>query len=346
MAIPKLLVAESPERTAPLSVLLVERHRFVAQCLSRLVANLGGAEITAQAHTRAEALAVIAKASPDVAIVDLDITPDAGLIEAMRELSPDTRIVVLADRTGGDNRGLVRALAAGATGAIYKEDSLEDLSRALSISTRNTPVLAEAAAGVLLQSYLDALAEKQARVVATIEALASAVEVRDHVTGSHLHRVTELASACMELIDPDLASNDELRFGFTLHDVGKIGVPDAILNKPQRLTADEWTIMKRHPEMGAKIVEPIGLSVHTTEIILAHHERWNGSGYPFGVKGLDIPLSARVFAVADSYDAMTSDRPYRAAMPRSHAVAEIVAQAGTAYDPDVVDAFLSILPSD
>lgn len=334
--------SHTPTEATPLRVLLVERHRFVAQCLSRLVVQLGSAEIAAQVHTAKDALDIAAKILPDIAIIDLDLSPDGSLVRHLHRLCPDTRIVVLAERARGDAPALVAALAAGASGVIYKEDSMEELTRALSSSFSGGPVIAQQAAAVLLQSYVDAMAERQAKVVATIEALAAAVEMRDTVTGTHVRRVCHLATSCMERIDSDLAHNEEVRFGFTLHDVGKIGVPDAILNKPGPLDEDEWAVMQQHPEMGAKIVEPIGLSRATTDIILFHHERWNGSGYPNGLKGEDIPLTARAFAIADSYDAMTSDRPYRPRMSHTAALHEITSKAGTLYDPKIVEAFVTL----
>ncbi|MGH2734452.1 MAG: HD-GYP domain-containing protein, partial [Actinomycetota bacterium] len=129
---------------------------------------------------------------------------------------------------------------------------------------------------------------------------------------------------------------------FMLHDVGKIGVPDSILQKPGPLTSNEWVIMRSHPELGVKIVEPIGFSSTTTDIILRHHERWDGLGYPNGLRGLEIPLAARAFAIVDAYDAMTSNRPYRDAMTEDEAIAVIESERGRAFDPDIVDVFMSL----
>jgi HD-GYP domain-containing protein (c-di-GMP phosphodiesterase class II) len=127
-----------------------------------------------------------------------------------------------------------------------------------------------------------------------------------------------------------------------LHDVGKIGIPDAILNKPGPLDTDEWTVMQGHPEMGIRIVDPVGFGDATTDIILSHHEHWNGNGYPNRLRGDEIPLAARVFAVADAYDAITSDRPYRPAAPKTIALDEIRRDAGQRFDPDIVDLFVGL----
>ena len=198
------------------------------------------------------------------------------------------------------------------------------------------------ATGLLLGSYLDALAGKHTRDLATIEALATAVEVKDVTTGRHVRRVKELAIDCMDKIDPGLARNEEVSYGFVLHDVGKIGVPDSILGKKGPLTDAEWAVMRGHPEMGLKIVQPLGFSPFATEVILDHHERWDGSGYPAGLQRDEIPLTARVFAIADSFDAMTSDRPYRAGMDSSIALEHIDAGRGRLYDPEITEVFLDL----
>ncbi|HET7483156.1 MAG TPA: HD domain-containing phosphohydrolase [Actinomycetota bacterium] len=325
-----------------LRVLVAESHRTVAQALTQLVGELGHACVTGTATTPPETFDLAVRLQPDVALVDLELSPDCSLVTAIHRFCPDVRIVVLADRNERASDLVVRAMASGAVGAIYKEATLEELQRAVRISTSKTPVVPEDATGVLLESYIDALTEKRNRDVAMIKALAGAVEIRDSGTGQHLHRVTTLARACLAQIDPDLASNEEIGFGFLLHDVGKIGIPDAILNKPGPLTADEWKVMRRHPQLGLDIVGPVGLSSAATDIILCHHERWDGTGYPHKLVGEEIPLAARVFAVADSYDAMTSDRPYRLAMTPGDARQIIKSQAGRLFDPDMVDALLCV----
>jgi response regulator RpfG family c-di-GMP phosphodiesterase len=327
----------------PLTVMIAERHRTIAQSLSSLVSELGNAEVVAEVTTAADALEIGQTLAPDVAIIDLELSPSCSLISLLTERSPDTRIVILGDRNRGTPLGLVKALASGAVGAIYRDEmSLADLIRAVRSSSKNRPVVADEAAGVLLSSYVDALSEKRLRDQSVIYALAAAVEARDSSTGQHLHRVTDLALRCIGEIDENMARNDEIEYGFTLHDVGKIGVPDVILNKPGPLSADEWSIMRSHPELGVKIVEPIGFSDATIGIIRHHHERWDGTGYPKGLKEVEIPLAARTFAVADAYDAMTSERPYRAAMTDDEAIRIILDERGNAFDPDIVDVFLGL----
>lgn len=176
-----------------------------------------------------------------------------------------------------------------------------------------------------------------------VEALACAVEIKDSHTGQHLYRSALLASACLEQIDYELSLCDDVGYGFLLHDVGKIGVPDSILTKPGELTEVEWAIMKSHPRMGVQIVEPIGFSQNTLDVISYHHERWDGTGYPEALEGNDIPLAARVFAVADTYDALTTDRPYRAALSKDSAIRYISTEAGARFDAQVVAAFIALV---
>jgi putative nucleotidyltransferase with HDIG domain len=133
-----------------------------------------------------------------------------------------------------------------------------------------------------------------------------------------------------------------LRRGALLHDIGKIGVPDHILRKPGPLTENEWTTMRLHPDLGAKIIAHVPFLEEVAVIIRAHHERWDGNGYPVGTAGQAIPLGARIFAVADSFDAMTSDRPYRRGRQLDEALAEVERCSGSQFDPQVVTAFLAV----
>lgn len=333
---------ERPVEDTGLTVLIAERHRTVAGSLARIIESTSGARVTGAAATAEEAIELGGKLAPDVAIIDLDLSPNCSLVRGLHALAPETRIIVLADREGEHSNELVNALASGAVGAIYKEASMEELVKALTTASASAPVVAQEAAGLLLGSYVEALTDKRRRDLATIEALAAAVEVRDVTTGLHLDRVTKLARSCLVEVDAGLAHNEEVAYGFTLHDIGKIGVPDGILNKPGPLDDGEWDVMRQHPEMGCKIVEPLGFSDTAIDVIMCHHERWDGSGYPNGLVKDEIPITARVFSVADCYDAMTSDRPYRSAMEREKALAVLERSAGETLDPDVVDVFIRL----
>ena len=187
-----------------------------------------------------------------------------------------------------------------------------------------------------------ALAETERTYDTTLQALSNALDVRDSETEGHSRRVVEY----MELIIAELPVAPEnlstLRRGALLHDIGKIGVPDNVLRKPAALSDAEWVVMKRHPEHGARIISQIPFLQDVSRIVRHHHERWDGMGYPDGIAAEAIPLGARIFAVADSFDAMTSDRPYRRAMSVKNARVEVARCRGTQFDPNIVDAFVRV----
>jgi HD-GYP domain-containing protein (c-di-GMP phosphodiesterase class II) len=184
--------------------------------------------------------------------------------------------------------------------------------------------------------------ELRANYIATVRALSNAVEARDAYTGKHAERVTAYGVVLAQQAGLDMAASPEIEFGFLLHDVGKVAVPDAILFKPDRLTVEEFALMARHPVIGAEILHDVGFLGAGLQVVLHHHERWDGTGYPDRLAGTAIPLAARVFAVADTLDALTSDRPYRAATGLEEARAVITAESGTQFDPAVVDAYNAI----
>jgi putative nucleotidyltransferase with HDIG domain len=172
---------------------------------------------------------------------------------------------------------------------------------------------------------------------ATVLALANAVEARDAYTGRHAQRVAayglRIAHAAGVEVDP------QIEFGFLLHDVGKVAVPDAILFKPGPLSEEERALMIKHPQIGSEILRHIDFLDEAKSVVLHHHERWDGSGYPAGLAGEEIPLQARVFAVADTLDALTTDRPYRAAVGWGEARHVIRAESGSQFDPAIVAAY-------
>jgi response regulator RpfG family c-di-GMP phosphodiesterase len=180
---------------------------------------------------------------------------------------------------------------------------------------------------------------------ATLEALVGALDLRDTETEFHSWRVTEYALMLASGMGLSGAFITDLERGSLLHDIGKIGVPDYILRKPGPLDDAEWVEMRKHPQLGFNMISHIEFLEGAAEVILAHHECWGGGGYPNGVSGEEIPLSARIFSVADALDAITSDRPYRRAQSFEEAIAEIVNKRGTQFDPAVVDQARLITPT-
>ena len=182
--------------------------------------------------------------------------------------------------------------------------------------------------------------------LATMRSLAQVVEAKDRTTRGHLDRTQSYGVALARRIDPELADGPELAYGFFLHDIGKVGIPESILSKDGPLSEREWSVMRTHPTIGAQIVAPIQFLGDASLVIRHHHERFDGTGYPGGLRADAIPLSARIFAIADSFDAMTSDRPYRRALPVARALDEIQDGAGTQFDPDVVEVFVDLIEED
>jgi ribonuclease P protein subunit RPR2 len=174
---------------------------------------------------------------------------------------------------------------------------------------------------------------------ATVRALANAVEARDAYTGRHAERVAAYGLALASAAGIDPVDSPEMEFGFLLHDVGKVAIPDAILFKPSGLSEEEEAVMRKHPVVGWEILREIDFLGEAKLVVRHHHERWDGDGYPDRLRGDDIPVLARVFAVADTLDALTTDRPYRPATTFEAAREEIVAGAGGQFDPDVIAAF-------
>jgi putative nucleotidyltransferase with HDIG domain len=176
----------------------------------------------------------------------------------------------------------------------------------------------------------------------TITMLAQAVELRDQYTGNHTARVTEYSHLLGQQLELPAEDLHVIRFGTPLHDIGKIGIDDSILRKPGKLTPAEFETMKTHTTKGAKILEQVPDMQPVIPIVRSHHERWDGLGYPDGLKGEEIPRLARIVAVADAFDAMTSDRPYRAGMAHEDAFRELEKQSGKQFDPQMAAAFLTI----
>jgi ribonuclease P protein subunit RPR2 len=222
------------------------------------------------------------------------------------------------------------ALAEHEAHAAEKEDQLQRYAADL----RETFKEERARAQELRDSYF-----------ATVRALTNAVEARDAYTGKHAERVAAYALEIGAAIGQRWAGSPEIEFGFLLHDIGKVAIPDSILHKPEPLTPHERELIQQHPVTGWEIVRQVDFLGAASDVVRHHHEHWDGKGYPDGLKGDDIPLTARVFAVADTLDALTTDRPYRPASPFPEARVLIEEARGTQFDPQVVDA-LAAMPDE
>jgi HD-GYP domain-containing protein (c-di-GMP phosphodiesterase class II) len=277
--------------------------------------------------------------------------PDA--LEAWCAMTVEGRAVgVLALRRQGQpftgqDLAAVELLATGAAVAIDRLRFLRLWSRKLEQADAahsqlmryaddlRTTFTAERRRAEELRQALDAV---ELAYIATVRALATAVEAKDAYTGGHLARVTAYGTATCRALGGDLAVTPGLEYAFLLHDLGKIGVPDAVLNKAGPLTDEEWALMREHPAIGLRILEGVPHMDVVREVVYSHHERWDGAGYPEGLKGDQIPLAARVFAAVDAFDAITTDRPYRDAVSLDEALHRLRQAAGTQFAPDAVDA--------
>lgn len=211
--------------------------------------------------------------------------------------------------------------------ALFREDErriLEALSHQVSIAIENSKLYAS-----VKKTFLD-----------TVEALAEAIEKKDHYTGGHTKRVVYYTQCISKYLNLTAEEQERIRLGAVLHDVGKIGIEDNILKKQAPLDQEEWKVMQKHPDIGFDIMSRVEGLKDVIGGMRYHHERWDGKGYPFGMKGEEIPLLARIISVADTYDAMVSTRPYRKGLDPKIAYDEIVKYSGTQFDPKVVDAFI------
>jgi len=196
------------------------------------------------------------------------------------------------------------------------------------------------------KSERDRADELRASYVATVRALTNAVEARDAYTGKHAERVAAYGLELARRVDSELTEDPQTEFGFLLHDIGKVAIPDGILHKPEPLGEEESRLMRSHPVIGWEILRQVPFLERAAKIVRAHHERWDGAGYPDGLAGERIPLAARVFSVADALYANTTDRPYRQGVPLAEGRAAIARGAGTQFDPRVVAALEEIPDAD
>jgi len=309
-----------------------------------------------QASSAAEAMSAVAASPPDVVVLDIGL-PDVDGLTLCRRLKDDpaTSWIGVVLLTGAGMEAEPPARAAGADAFLLKPFSpLELLAvvERLAGGLYEGPFRAGTEGGDeqllryagdlrrLLQIERGRQELVQRTYRQTVAALAGALETKDIGTGSHSQRVRRYAVELARTLDPSLLDNASVEYGFLLHDVGKIGIPDHVLQKRGPLDGAEQQLMRTHTVLGEQLLGDVDL-LHGDglKVVRGHHERWDGRGYPDGLAGTDIPLAARVFAVADTLDAMTSDRPYRAARSWDEAAAEILCERGRQFDPDVVDVF-------
>ncbi len=325
-----LIIDDQPEIQAVLSALLSE----VYEC--------------SFASSAEEALAFLSEEQFDLIISDITMSGMTGLemIPHVGKIAPETVVVMVSGLQNIESA--IEALQVGAFDYITKPFNLSQVESSIKRALEHHNLLVSKRCH---EEYLAELVEARTAELhvalnsvedayrATLKALAAALEARDHETHGHSQRVINFSLRLGRELGLDQQQLMSLEFGALLHDIGKIGVPDAILHKPAKLTEEEWRTMREHPAHGKQILRGIKFLEGAAHVVAEHHEKWDGSGYPLGLKGCEIDLKARIFSVADTFDAITSDRVYRAAQPYEVAAVELNKYAGCQFDPQVVAAF-------
>ncbi len=333
----------------PRNVLIVDDDWQVREVLHEIFFSAG---YTCQlAGDGREGLEAFRATLPPLTVTDLKMPVMDGiaLLQAIREADTDAAVIVLTG--AADVKTAIESLKLGAHDFIMKPVNVDELliaaeraleRRSLLVERREYQAVLERRVDEATENLEKAYHQLQHTYQQTLEALGAALDSRDVGTESHSRRVHgySLALAREHGIPEDHLT--DLAHGVLLHDIGKIGIPDAILLKPGTLTPDEWKVMRTHPEIGKRLIEKIPFLHGAIPVVWCHHEKWDGAGYPRGLAGEAIPLNARIFSVVDAFDAMTFDRPYSKAIPFEAAIAEIKRCAGAHFDPRVVESFLRV----
>jgi len=334
---------------APTRVLVVDDDETVRDVIGTLLGEEG--YLCTSATGAEEALALCREQEFHLVLSDMKMPGRDGLwlLERLRTECPSTAVIMLT--AVGDTELAVDCLRRGAADYLLKPPRLTDLVRAMERAlARRRLELARTRYRTSLESRVRektaelqrALREVEQSYHSTLHALVQALDAREHETSDHSQRVVRYTLAIAERLGLPAAQLPDIGRGALLHDVGKIGVPDAVLLKEGPLDEEEWKEMRLHPQIGWRMIRSIPFLQAASEIVLSHQERWDGSGYPRALRGAAIPVGARIFAVADTFDAMTSDRPYRRGTSFALARSEIARCGGSQFDPRCVEAFLAI----
>jgi putative nucleotidyltransferase with HDIG domain len=327
-----------------MKILLVDDEAKIRDVMSSMLAELGYDVKTAAGPD--DALDLVVRESFHLAFVDNLLGPTKGidLIGHLGRLDPDLHFVII---TGNPNiETAIHALQKGVSDFLRKPFGIEDLLRSIDHVNRKRELeqqQKEILAGLELKVQ-EQTAELKQTYLSVLVALSRAVEKKDLGTYGHSMRVADVSMRIAARLGFSSEALEDIRAAAQLHDIGKIGISDFILAKKGPLSVEERDIIKSHPEKGVEILKPLTQFATVLPAILYHHERYDGTGYPAGLSGDDIPLTARIIAVADTYDAIISDRPYRGAGTDDRAIAELVNFAGRQFDPDAVEAFVDVLP--
>jgi cyclic di-GMP phosphodiesterase len=323
------------------SMVLIVDDEYIGRETLQSVLEGEGYELE-MAENGLQAIEKAKKLLPDVILLDV-MMPGMTGFEVCQRIRNDPQIAeipIIILTALDDRESLLNALKAGADDFISKPfDRYELRARLMGITRLNRYQKLIQERAKLREANTQLLSAYEA----TIEGWSHALDLRDRETEGHSRRVTQLTVRLAQALG--ISDNEimHIRRGALLHDMGKIGIPDSILHKPDKLTDEEWKIMRKHPQLAYDMLYPIEYLRPALEIPLTHHEKWDGTGYPRGLKGEEIPIVARLFAVVDVWDALTSDRPYRPAWSQDEALAYIREQSGKHFDPQVVDLFFKVV---
>ncbi len=318
--------------TPPSPILVVDDDAELGQVIQSILEHHGFQVI--QAYNINDAIKSIRQRMPSLIIVDMRLPDGRGndLIAYIRQREEGEAVPILVVSALVDNQSIQSARSAGADEYLTKPFQPSEL---LAIVRNN----------LQRRRAVEHLATREAHLQ-TVTMLANTIEARDRYTRGHVERVKDLAVRLGHRLGWSEETLTILEFGAILHDIGKIVIPEHILNKPAPLTDDEMAIMRSHPEQGAEMLKQVEHLHPAIPYVLYHHERWDGSGYPFGLRGEEIPAEGRLLAIVDVYDAMTTDRPYRKALPKSTAMEEIRRNAGVLFDPEMAATFVELMETE
>lgn len=329
--------------SAPAHILVVDDEEEVALVLARALSDVGH-EVQLAANGQA-ALDRLAESDYNLLLTDIYMPSLRGDELMVRALERDPQLAVLLITAIDDTSCAVECLKRGAFDFLLKPFDLDDvLIRVEKALSRQRLERENEEYRVYLEERIAETTDQLRQTVQqALESLIHTLEAKDPFTQNHSLRVAELASALVARMRPgETHLHAQVRVAALFHDIGKIGIPEHLMHKPGALTEDERSIIQRHAEMGAIILAPM-LDAGIVRIVRSHHENWDGTGYPDKLVGEDIPLGARLLAVADAYDAMTSERPHRPALPLPQVIATLQAGAGYQWDPEAVYAFLKLV---
>jgi putative two-component system response regulator len=314
------------DRVSMQKILLVEDDAPLLDVM-RYLLEAEGYEVCPAVNGK-QALDLFITSRPSLVVSDIMMPEMNGyeLLEAVRVMPEGITVPFLFLSARTERSDVDRARSLGVDDYLFKPFEAPELINAVRARLDRRRVIE--------------LFDTRAAHLQTVIMLANVIETRDPYTAGHLERVRRLALNLAFALNWNTEDIAILEFGAILHDIGKIVVPSQVLKKTGPLTKEEWKLMRQHPEVGAKMLEGVDHLKAAVPYVLNHHEWWNGSGYPGGLKGEKIPREGRLLAIADAFDAMTTNRPYHSSMPASDALDELARYRGIYFDPDMVDAFI------